>query len=369
MGLEEHVERVREALIKKMGGKSYLRPQGLIEAISRELMESPLTVRQCMGRLAKEAWLEGVSHDGTPFGQVRIIGHVPAAPADPDRQRWLAVMAARGINANDSEALASLSAKLAPFSVRDMGFVVDGLIQLRANLSAESGRHRFLVSAKYLLGSSKLLDELPSSSLRAFGIPLEHFPSHPLYVVVAGCPAPETVVLVENPAAFELAISTSAISKCAFIATFGFGLSKSQEDYGNQLAHMAEDRFASAITLTREGSSCPSARELLNHPRITFWGDLDVAGIQIYLRLKKNIPNLCFSALYKPMLASLNTEECSHPYVLATGKAGQAKMDEIPKNSDQDAMALLSKCLLRGVDQEQVTASLIEAYAPFELTI
>ena len=179
------------------------------------------------------------------------------------------------------------------------------------NLPLEVGRHRFLVSAQYLMGSSKLLDELPSSALRAFGISVDTFPSHPLYVVVAGCSSPETVILVENPAAFEMAVSTKAMNQCAFVATFGFGLSKSQEDYGNQLACMVEDHFAKAITLTREGSRCPSARELLNHPRITFWGDMDVAGVQIFLRLRKFIPALRLSALYQPMVTSLGKRRIS----------------------------------------------------------
>jgi hypothetical protein len=184
---------------------------------------------------------------------------------------------------------------------------------------------------------------------------------------VAGCPNPETVVLVENPAAFELAVTTQAIRKCAFIATFGFGLSKSQDDYGNQLAFMAEERFVNAITLTRQGSSCPSAKELLNHPSITFWGDLDIAGIHIYLRLKKAIPNLRLSALYEPMLASLGAVERSHPYVSAVGKSGQTAMSPLSEQTDPTAKTLISHCVLRGVDQEQVTASLIEAYAHLEL--
>jgi hypothetical protein len=276
-------------------------------------------------------------------------------------------MTNKGIVAHDLDALAPLSAKLASFSDSEMAHILDGLLHLRDNLSEESGRHRFLVSAKYLLASSKLLDVLPAPALRAFGISVELFPNHPLYVVVAGCSNPEAVVLVENPAAFELAVTTHAIRTCAFIATFGFGLSKSQEDYGNQLAFMAEERFANAITLTRQGSSCPTAKNLLNHSTITFWGDLDIAGIHIYLRLKKAIPNLRLSAIYEPMLASLGATGRSHPYVSAVGKSGQMTMTTHPEHTDTSAQTLLSRCLLRGVDQEQVTASLIETYAPFEL--
>lgn len=363
MGLDDHVEEVRKALIKKMGGKSYLRPQGLIESLVSDLGESSLTIKQSLGRLKKERWLEGVSPDGVPFGQVKITGKVPGEPPNPDRQRWASVMDSAGLSEQERGALASLSTKLYAFSNLEMGHILDGLLKLRANLPAETGRHRFLVSAQYLIGSSKLLDELSSAALRSFGIPVDVFPNHPLYVVVAGCPSPEAVILVENPAAFEMAVSTKAVKRCAFVATFGFGLSKSQEDYGNQLACMVEERFANAITLTREGSTCPSARELLNHPKITFWGDLDVAGVHIFLRLKKSISGLRLSELYEPMVASLNAPDRSHPYVLAVGKSGQTKMSVTCPDGDQTVQKLLNLCASRGVDQEQVLPWQIEELA------
>lgn len=362
MSLEDSIERVRGILIKRMGSKSYLRQKGLIEAISTDLGESPLTVRQCMGRLARELWLDGVSPDGIPFAQVRIIGHVPVEPTDPDLLRWLRVMTNKGIVANDLDALTPLSVKLASFSDLEMSHVLDGLLQLRDNLPDESGRHRFLVSAKYFLASSKLLDVLPALALRAFGISVEDFPNHPLYVVVSGCQNPEAVILVENPAAFELAVTTQAIKKYAFIATFGFGLSKSQEDYGNQLAFMAEERFANAITLTREGAYCPSARELLNHPMITFWGDLDVAGIQIFERLAKKIPQIRLSALYEPMIEAINDPHSRHPYVSAVGKSGQKeKCRNQPLR--QDAQFVQAYCEQWAVDQEIVSGQDIEKLA------
>jgi hypothetical protein len=297
-----------------------------------------------------------------PFAQVRIIGHVPVAPVNPDHLRWLAVMTHKGIVAHDLDALAPLSAKLASFTDFEMAHILDGLLHLRDKLPDESGQHRFLVSAKYLLASSKLLDVLPALALRAFGISVDDFPNHPLYVVVAGCSNPEAVILVENPAAFELAVRTQAIRKCAFIATFGFGLSKSQEDYGNQLAFMAEERFANAITLTREGTSCPSARELLNHPMITFWGDLDVAGIQIFERLANKIPQIRLSALYTPMIEAINNPHSRHPYVSAVGKSGQ-KEKYFGQALRQDAKFIRAYCELWAVDQEIVSGHDIEKLA------
>lgn len=131
-------------------------------------------------------------------------------------------------------------------------------------------------------------------------------------------------MLVENPTAFELAATTSAVDRCAFIATFGFGLNKVSEDFGNQLAGMVEEGFSQAVTLVREGSRTPSARELLSHPNITFWGDLDIAGMQIFERIAKRLPRLQLSALYGPMIDAITKDDDRHPYVAATGKPGQA---------------------------------------------
>lgn len=363
MSLEESIERVRAALIKKMGRRAYLRPAGLIDALAEESGETVLTVRQAMGRLKKEAWLDGVSADGTPFRQVRIVGKLPEALPDPDLERWLAVLAGGGIADADRTALTPLSIKLAGFDASEMRHILAGLLKLRDNLADETGRHRYLVSARYLLGSSKLLDALSGSALRALGIAVDTFPSHPLYVVVAGPPDPEAVILVENPAAFELAVTTSSVARCAFVSTFGFGLSKTQEDYGNQLASMVEDRFNNTITLTREGSLCPTARNLLQYPRITFWGDLDPAGVQIYLRLKQRVPQLELSALYQPMSALVNDPRHSHPYVVPTGKPGQTGMHVNCPDHEEKARWLLGLCQNRGVDQEAVSLQDIGHYA------
>lgn len=367
MGLEEQVEAARSALIKKMGRRSYLRPAGLIESLTELTGNAPLTIRQALCRLVKEKWLEGVSPDGIPFAQVKIIGEIPPEPANPDLERWLLVLQRSSLAESDKEALAPLYSKLACFETPIQEKILVGLVQLRENLDQETGCHRFIVSARYLIGSSKLLDELPSTALRTFGIQIDRFPSHPHYVVVAGCAKPEAVVLIENPAAFEMAVATRAVNHCAFIATFGFGLSKSQEDYGNQLANMVEGHFSGAITLTREGSSCQTAEELLNHHNITFWGDLDVAGIQIFQRLKKTIPGLRLSALYRPMLAAAEDLGLSHPYVLAVGKSGQSQLSPSVTEGDALTREILFMCALRGVDQECVLPEQVEQFAAYEL--
>lgn len=370
MSIDDNVQRMREALIARMGGKSYLRPAGLIDALAKDTEESTITVRQSLARLVREQWIDGVSNDGVPFRQVKITGTLPEKPVDPGEQRWQTVLnRAAGLPPEDAAALSPLWKKLVEFDAAELDYLLTGLMTLRSNLAEEIGRHRFIVSAKYLIGSSKLLDELASPALRAFGISVDQFPSHPYYVVVAGCQAPAAVILVENPAALEVAMATEAASRCAFVATFGFGLGRAKEDYGNQLADIVEDQFANTVTLTREGSRCPPARELLTHPSITFWGDLDIAGIHIFLRLKKSIPTLHLSAIYSPMIASLNQPSRSHRYLAATGKSGQGRMPALCSVDEATASKVLKLCASRGVDQEQVLASEIAGLAGMPLDV
>lgn len=367
MGLEDHVELVRSALIKRMGGKSYLRPNGLIEVLTTDLGVSPLTIRQCLGRLTKERWLEGVSPEGLPFSQVKIIGYVPVEQPNPDLKRWQSVMDKAELTEQEREAFASLSTKLSEFADSELEYILDGLIQLRANLSTEIRRPNFLVSAKYLLGSSKLLSSLPGRAMKAFGIDTDGFSTHPPYVVAGGSANPEMVVLIENPASFELAMNTNAVKHCAFIATFGFGLSKQSEDYGNQLAELAKGGFNGAITLIREGSDCPPAKTLLTHSNIVFWGDLDIAGMQIYERIANMVPHLRLSAMYGPMIEAIQNVGRRHPYVTATGsgKPGQ----KLFQSNRQDVQKILTYCERYAVDQEIVLPEEIELLAGRALDI
>lgn len=237
--------------------------------------------------------------------------------------------------------------------------ILDGLARLREEQSQLAGTPQFLVSAQFLCASSKMLSRLGSRAIKAFGIDLAKFPAHPLYIVTAGATNPQAVILVENPAAFELATKTAAVERCVFIATFGFGLSKVSEDYGNQLAAIVENGLSGAITLTREGSSVPPARELLKHENITFWGDLDIAGVQIYERIAKRIPSLKLSALYQPMIDAATAGDNRHPYVAAVGKSGQTMFSA----TREDSRAVLRYCSEWAVDQEFVTESQINVLA------
>lgn len=348
-------------MIVESNGKSFLQSKGLIDRLSLVTALETLSVRQALGRLMKAGWLQGVTPEGMPLGRVKIVGEIPEKMVDPMLLAWESALANEGINSQNIAILSPCYKKLHGLLDEDLRLIARGLIRLKKEQSLHKDKPAFLVSAKYFLASSKLLEELPRRNLMAFGIDLRQFSQHPPYVMVAGCKNPKTVILVENPASFELAITTKAVETCAFIATFGFGLSHSNSEHGSQLATIVESGFAKAVTLTRQGSDSLSAQTLLSHHNITFWGDLDPAGIQIYLRLKNQIPNLKLSALYKPMLESLKLNNCSHPYVDITKKFGQTGMTVTCNDSQINILLNLVKN--RGVDQEFVSQELIQSLA------
>ena len=138
-------------------------------------------------------------------------------------------------------ALAPLYVVMDGVNSEQMESVITGLIQLRSDQESLFGKPTFNISAKYLIGSSKLLSTFNNRALKSFGIEVDRFPDRPPYIVVGGQGEnPEAVILIENPISFETAIQSSASLRCAFVCTFGFGLSNQGNDYGNQLAGAIE---------------------------------------------------------------------------------------------------------------------------------
>lgn len=267
---------------------------------------------------------------------------------------WASALALSGMNDGDVSALEPLAASMQGFSDIQMLALIDGLKRLRHEQQALFWQPLFNVSAKYLLGSSKILSIFNNRALKSFGIEIDRFPDRPPYIVVGGNGQnPQAVILVENPISFETAIQSKAGLRCAFVCTFGFGLSNVGSEFGYQLAGAIET--GNAIVLNRTGSQFDSLDNLMQHSHVHFWGDLDPAGIQIYLRLKQRLPQLELSALYRPMIDMLDIPTCSHPYVPATGKAGQVDMKVNCPDSEEVANGLLKRCITHGVDQECVS--------------
>ena len=123
--------------------------------------------------------------------------------------------------ADDSglQQLRPLGDSLQGMDITAMQGLLTGLLALRRDQHGLFGTARFEVSARYLLGSSKLLDSLPSPALQQFGIELSRFPAFPGYVVVAGAARPRAVILVENPHSFEAAVEATVAEPVAWVCT------------------------------------------------------------------------------------------------------------------------------------------------------
>jgi hypothetical protein len=83
----------------------------------------------------------------------------------------------------------------------------------------------------------------------------------------------------------------------------------------------------------------------------SFWGDLDLAGLDIFIKLHGLVPHLALSALYGPMLVAAADNATSHPYCALVDKAGQVETT----GSESAISRLADACRLRAVDQEYVS--------------
>lgn len=347
----QHIEElVKAAFWKLLGNKTFIQGAGLIERLAKLSNLDALAIQGALSGLEMEGWLSGVCN-GIPVGKVSPLVERPAEIPLPSFLAWRNSLSESSLNEGDQTALIPLHDIVSDLSNSDQTTLIHGLIRLREDQALVCGRPSFLVSAEYLLGSSKILDLLSANALRQFGIDKGKFPGAPPVLLIAGPPNPTNVVLVENPHAFWKAVSTPAIEKTAFIVTFGYGLSRHGDEFGNQLASILES--GSQVTGAVCAGTPPQVSELLQHKSVSFWGDLDLEGLRIYLRLRKIIPVLTLSALYEPMLIAVQIPGKSHPYAKVTAKHSQSNR-EIP-SQDIALSILAAACKDRAVDQELVT--------------
>ncbi len=363
-------DRVYSWLIKNARNSSSgkLRSSRSMVGLCRDVINDPIEIRKSLDNLRRNGKVE---YSATPNGEpvsayIKVVA--PLVKVLEHEALWASVLALSGITDADARALKQLASSVQGFSKIQMITIIEGLKRLREDQQALFGQPLFSVSAQYLLGSSKMLAAFNSRAIKSFGIEIERFPERPPYIVIGGNhDNPEGVILVENPVSFEMAIQSTARLRYAFVCTFGFGLSNIGNDFGNQLAGAIETR--NAIILNRTGSQFYSLDNLLQHSHVFFWGDLDPAGIQIYLRLKQRLPQLELSALYRPMIDMLDIPSRSHPYVTATGKSGQHDMKIHCPEVEVVAAWLLKKCVARGVDQECLSPNDIPMLAGNQLRL
>lgn len=360
MSIEDRIPDLQAALWKRLGDRGHLRPNRLLERLGEDMNLHPLDVRRGLARLRDKGWLSGVADNGEPLGNLTILAERPLAQPPETLARWTAVLEAACLAPNDQACLGDLHELATEFEQHELIDLALGLVQLRDEYRHHRNEPQFVVSARHLLASSKILGEISSIVLKRFlGVDPE-WPDQIPYVVTAGPEHPRKTVLIENPWAFERAIAMGLAATDALIVTFGYGLSRNGDAFGRQLARQIEVGTDSLVQLRRHGNP-PELSMLLQHPRLEFWGDLDPEGLRIYLRLKTRLPTLRLSPLYEPMRQRL-LEGQGHSYNRFTAKAGQSPItpDELDRAPEIDELAQL--CAKRGIDQEVLSADEIACH-------
>jgi hypothetical protein len=99
------------------------------------------------------------------------------------------------------------------------------------------------------------------------------------------------------------------------------------------------------------GTPPPTLAEAVAAGTCCFWGDLDLAGLDIFIKLRRLVPHLALSALYGPMLTAVTESATSHPYCALVEKLGQIEAI----SNDSALSRLAAACRHRAVDQEYVS--------------
>ncbi|WP_163336019.1 Wadjet anti-phage system protein JetD domain-containing protein [Desulfopila sp. IMCC35008] len=309
-------------------------------------------------QLFQEEFLSGRFTKGPFQIHGKITVDVPKKDLPDHEQDWVNILGKGDLADNEKIALLSVGPKLKGFSRDQMYSIFCALIELRSDQAKYAGKAIYDVSAKYFLGSSKLLSTIQAEA-RAFGINLDSFASSYRYISVAGNKNPDAVIIVENPHSFETAVQADDKLQYSWISSYGFGIALEKDlKYGEMLVgNLTKENHEGVIRLTRKGNP-EQLSTLLSHKNLFFWGDLDLGGLQIFLKLQKNLPHLRLSGLYKYLAEEFRTGN-AHPYTKAVAKEGQRPFSV----ENQEIKELLEICLQGGVDQEVVWRDEIMSFA------
>lgn len=355
----EKIERIKSTLAKFSEKSSKVQGAKIVSRLAKVTGLSEVDARQILKALdGNEINCKNWGFNYEPLGivTINIKAEIPT-----ELIRWKnSLEKFLRLESDEIESLIGLWPAVSEISDSEQLRLIEGLISLKAEQEQWFGETKFNVSARYLLGSSKVIDNLPKQILIKFGVQVDQFKNAPSYLIMSGPVNPKAVILVENPQSFERAVEAN-VPDITWITTFGYGLSKMNEEHGNQLSSILNSRENSEIILLARTGIPVAISSLLNNPNIQFWGDFDPEGFKIYERLKKSIPQLELSALYKPMFDKLERE--GHSYTSLVGKQGQVVTTNF-NNSIAEFFSGESKATVDvGLDQEAMSLQDIFEFA------
>lgn len=342
----EGLLQTRRELQRLAGDRGWLNGSRLVQRLADGLAISHLDIRHNLLALAQAGVVDNIGPTGDGLGRVSILQRLPESTMHvPEHERqWRELVASRNLDAALGTALAEAGSTLVGLSFGDMEHLLEGFLRLVSDRDKFAGRDPYEISAKYLLGSSKILAKL-SKALSAAGISDSSFGSRPRHMLGAGPARSDFTLLVENPECFERLVGLGLADRITVIATYGYGISWSGVGAQGRLDRIKIARVA--------GAPPPTLAEAVSRGTCSFWGDLDLAGLDIFIKLRALVPPLSLSALYGPMLVAVTHSATSHPYGLLVDKVGQIEVI----SSDRVVSRLASACRLRAVDQECVSDS------------
>lgn len=343
------------ALVRGLSkGSGRLRASGLAQKLATKTSCTELEVLEAFRQLNRQGFLEYVSDArGLPVSGFITVKQ-DTQKVDPAYGLWRSNLDAAGLSPAAVDALIELAPRLADLEAADRGRLAGALGRMEKLASVLEPDAGFNISARKLLGGSKILAKLPRAAVSAMGLPLEVQQYSPKYVVCAGPSQPEAVLLVENPRAFENAVQSGLTDRVAAVCTFGFGLGYLTRPLVAGYGGWGDP----PIQLVRSGQP-PGIERLFSNSRLLFWGDLDRAALLIYRHLRSSFSHLRLSAIYEIMISLSADADLSHPYAGLFEKAGQLPFelrDEV-EGADSAFVRTWLACRDRAVDQEAVGSS------------
>lgn len=355
--------------LRRMAGESgRLRTSSAIARLCKTLVLPRVSVDEAIRELYRVG-LVGYQPDGRELPASAYIT-VQAAVLAPLMHEiaWKQALEAARVEPGVAAILVQLAPSVADLAEPDMQVLARGLQALRGKWINGADDAGFNVSARNLMGSSKVLARLSRQMLIALDLPPRFHTPSPRYILCAGPAKPVATLLIENPRAFENAIRSGLSSEVAIVCTFGFGLSYLG---GEVWANDTMPQHDRPTLIVRDGSP-PPLGQLLSAEKVFLWADLDLAAINIFRSLKGAIPQLQMSAIYEEMVPLLMDPERSHPYAELFDKSGQVLRQQdssavFSHSDDVNLVVLKTACAHRAVDQEAVDEGSIRRLGAYPL--